>query len=101
MKTNVLKILPIGYPIIYNCFSTVFFSVFTRMSKEESKMDKKKVGWISKSSLQKTFNWIVIFTTNRKGALRPWQMAYNFISIDGKLRKKCAAKHKLAMGNTS
>ena len=80
--------MPIGYPIIYNCLFTVF-SAFIQ------EFQTKNQRWT------KTFNWIVIFTTNRKGALGPWQMAYNFISIDGKLRKKCAAKHKLAMGNTS
>ena len=74
--------------IILPNVNTVFFSFY------------KNFKWRIKDR-QKTFNWIVIFTTNRKGALRPWQMAYNFISIDGKLRKKCAAKHKLAMGNTS
>ena len=81
-------ILPTGYPIIYNRLFTGFFCFY------------KNFKWRIKDG-QKTFNWIVIFTTNRKGALGPWQMAYNFISIDGKLKKKCAAKHKLAMGNTS
>ena len=74
--------------IILPNVNTVFFSFY------------KNFKWRIKDR-QKTLNWIVIFTANRKGALRPWQMAYNFISIDGKLRKKCAAKHKLAMGNTS
>ena len=66
-----------------------FFSAFTRISNEESKIDKKH-------SIELLFSLQIARVLYD---LDKWP--YNFISIDGKLRKKCAAKHKLAMGNTS